>query len=599
MRTGLKFYEGRCSSLASSLPLPCYKLPTLLQQFRHNTALHLFQLPSPPHMMPASAAARAERPRLLLNEGGAGRIAGTERIAAIDIGSNSIREIIADVSPSGAIRIVDELKAAPRLGAGIQVTGRLSDVAMGNALAALSRMATLAVELGAKRTHVVATSAVREARNGQEFIKLVRDETGLKVRVLKGEDEARLSFRSALAHFDLGSGRAVVMDIGGGSLELSLSADGLLDRLISLPLGAIRMTEQFLRSGNSEEGLRKLRKYVRRELRQNVSSRHWHGAQVICSGGTFTNLAGVQLARLGMHSARTIHGTVIPRVDLEHIVDWLNNMSRSERAGLPGLNAPRADIIVGGLAVAAEVVARLEAKQVVVSAYGIREGILLEAARVAPAYADEGEARARSVRKLAERTHYEQHHADHVQALALQLFDSIGGRLDTEPEDRQILADAALLHDIGYHINYDKHHKHSYHLIQHADFLGIRPEEQIAIANIARYHRGASPKKKHGNYGPLSPAMRKKIRTLSAILRVADGFDRAHSGSIERIKVRWTKRALRLTAVARPAATSIRLDLWGAARKSRLLAQVAGTTVEIVSPDGSVLSYADEVGAAD
>ncbi len=141
------------------------------------------------------------------------------------------------------------MKAAPRLGAGLLETGALNEIAIQNALIALSRMATLGTQLGVKHTEVVATSAVRDAENGEEFLQRVRTETGLKVRILRGEDEARLAFRSALAHFDLGSGRAVVMDIGGGSLELSLSDDGLVERLISLPLGAIHMSERYLRRG--------------------------------------------------------------------------------------------------------------------------------------------------------------------------------------------------------------------------------------------------------------------------------------------------------------------------------------------------------------
>ncbi|HEX3533358.1 MAG TPA: hypothetical protein VHT23_03995, partial [Gemmatimonadaceae bacterium] len=182
---------------------------------------------------------------------------GDLRISAIDIGSNSIRQTIADVSPTGTIRVVDEMKAAPRLGAGLSETGKLSEVAIQNALSTLTRMATLADQLGVTRTEVVATSAVRDAANGEEFLKLVKSETGLKVKVLRGEDEARLSFRSALAHFDLGVGRSVVMDIGGGSLELALSADGLVDRLISLPVGAIRATERYL-DGDKKKGMQKL-----------------------------------------------------------------------------------------------------------------------------------------------------------------------------------------------------------------------------------------------------------------------------------------------------------------------------------------------------
>jgi exopolyphosphatase / guanosine-5'-triphosphate,3'-diphosphate pyrophosphatase len=521
------------------------------------------------------------------------------RISAIDIGSNSIRQTIADVSPSGTIRVVDEMKAAPRLGAGLYKKGTLSEVAIQNALSTLTRMATLANQLGVKRTEVVATSAVRDASNGEEFLKLVRTETGLKVRVLRGEDEARLSFRSALAHFDLGVGRAVVMDIGGGSLELALSADGLVERLISLPLGAISVTERYLGADMKKKGMGKLRKHVWLELRRHLSARHWHATRIFCSGGTFTSLASIYLARIGMESAKTVHGTVIPRIELEHIVDMLRNMSPAERQGVPGLGAARSDIILGGLAVAAEVAARVEARELVVSAYGIREGILLESAHVAPSPADPGEARERSVRELAERTHYEEPHSKHVQKLSLQLFDAIGQRLGCIPDDRKLLSDAALLHDIGYHISYDKHNKHSYHLIEHAELLGMTPIEQIVVANVARYHRGAEPRKKHRNYGGLERPVRQTIKNLSAILRVADGFDRGHASAVAELRVRWVERALRITAVPTRNVYNLRLDLWGASRKSNLLSEVAGVPVEIVAPDGSVTTYDDEVGAAD
>jgi exopolyphosphatase/guanosine-5'-triphosphate,3'-diphosphate pyrophosphatase len=521
------------------------------------------------------------------------------RISAIDIGSNSIRQTIADVSPSGVIRVVDEMKAAPRLGAGLHKNGALGEIAIQNALSTLSRMATLSNQLGVKRTEVIATSAVREASNGEDFLKLVRAETGLKIRVLRGEDEARLSFRSALAHFDLGVGRAVVMDIGGGSLELALSADGLVERLISLPLGAIRVTEEYLVPPAKKKAMRKLRKHVRSELREHVSARHWHTGQIICSGGTFTSLATIYLARTGIENAKTVHGTVIPRVELEHIVDLLHNMGPGERQGVPGLNAARADIIVGGLAVAAEVAARLDARELVVSAYGIREGILLESAHVKPESADPGEARERSVRELAEKSHYEEPHSRHVQKLALQIFDSIGQRLGCSADDRKLLADAALLHDIGYHISYDKHNKHSYHLIEHAELLGMTPADQIIVANVARYHRGAEPKKKQRNYGGLDKPMRETIKRLSGILRVADGFDRGHAGAVAEVKVRWMERALRLTAVPTRQTDKLRLELWGASRKSNLLAEVSGVPVEIVAPDGTVMTYDDEVGTAD
>jgi exopolyphosphatase/guanosine-5'-triphosphate,3'-diphosphate pyrophosphatase len=177
-----------------------------------------------------------------------------------------------------------------------------------------------------------------------------------------------------------------------------------------------------------------------------------------------------------------------------------------------------------------------------------------------------------------------------VQKLALQLFDAIGPRIGLSAADRQILADAALLHDVGYHINYEKHHKHSYHLIVHADMLGMTPEDQVAIANVARYHRGTAPKRKHPNFGMLDRGLRRRIRKLAAILRVADGFDRGHISAVDKVKVRWLDRALRLTAVPNKRAQSLRLDLWGASRKSVLLAKVARIPVEVVSPDGTVVT---------
>ena len=525
------------------------------------------------------------------------RAASAVRVAAIDIGSNSIRQIVADVSPDGTITVVDEMKAAPRLGADLDATGVLGANAIERAVASIVRMSTLARQLGAQRIEAVATSAVRDAENGKVFVSRVRQETGVKVRVLTGADEARLSFRSALAHFDLAAGRWVIMDIGGGSLELALSADGVLDGLTSVPLGALRLTERFFEDGITTRRLNKLRKEVRGAIR-DVLPRAWRGARVIGSGGTFTNLGGMFLSRQGTFAARTVHATHIPRTDVEHVLDALAAMTTDERRAMPGLNEGRVDIIVAGVAVAAEVMARIDARELIVSRYGIREGILLESAHVRATAADPGEARERSVREFAERCHFESVHSEQVQRLALQLFDALGPRLGATPAERAILGDAALLHDVGYHISYDRHHKHSYHLILHAELLGIPPVEQLEIANVARYHRGAVPKKKHRNFGELDPAVQKVVRRLSAILRVADGFDRGHVAAVKELKVRWLKRALRITPVPVAGAGSIRLDLWGAHRKSELLAELAGVPVEIVGADGMVFS-SDQLEAGD
>lgn len=508
------------------------------------------------------------------------------RIAAIDVGSNSIRQLVADVAADGGIHVVDEMKEAPRLGAGLAATGALSDEAMTRAIEALGRMRTLAQRAGATRIEAVATSAVRDASNGRVFLARVRQHTGLDVRLLSGEDEARLSFLSAIAHFDLKVGRTVVMDIGGGSLELVLSASGVIDRLLSFPFGAVRLTERFLGASPTRDDVTALRKAVRGELRARLPAREWHGAQVIGSGGTFTNLAGMHLARQGMLTARTVHGTRLTRVDLEHIIDGVATMSPAERLKVAGLNRERADIILAGLCVAAEVLARLDARELVISRYGIREGLVLEAALVAPRAAEPGDARERSVRELGERCRFDASHASHVRDLALQLFDALGARLGCTPADRQLLADAALLHDIGYHVSYETHHKHSYHLVLHADLLGVSPGDQVIIANVARYHRGARPKKSHRNFGSLDRELRRRIKRLAALLRIADGLDRGHVGAVARVRVRWTGQTIRLTIHPASRAESVRLEAWGASRKVGLLERVSDCRVVLVDPAG-------------
>jgi exopolyphosphatase / guanosine-5'-triphosphate,3'-diphosphate pyrophosphatase len=520
-----------------------------------------------------------------------------QRIAAIDIGSNSVRQIIADVSPSGHIRVVDEMKAMPRLGEGIERAGRLQDGAMDAAASAVQRMVTLAAQLGASQVEIVATSAVRDASNALEFTGRIRKETGLDVRILSGEEEARLCFRSAVAHFELGAGRSLVMDIGGGSLELVLAKDGLVERMASLPFGAVRLTERFLRPSVKPRAVRALREHVRTGLRQTMPARDWRGAMAIGSGGTFTNLAGIVLARQGM-AARSPHGTRVNRVELEHVLEWLQRLDAVERMRVPGLNPDRSDIIVAGLAVAAEVMARFDPRHLLVSAYGIREGLLLEGARIAPVVSDPGAARERSVRELAVRCHFEAPHAQTVQRLALQLFDSLAPHLDLDDVDRRILADAALLHDIGYHINYEKHHKHSFHLISHAELLGMSPAEQIAIAHVARYHRGATPRRTHREFAQLEKSLRGRIVRLSAILRLADGFDRGHVGAVERIDVQLEPQVMQVKVVAAPHAMSTRLECWGASRKRGLLEDVLHRRVEIIAPDGSLVVTTDDDGDA-
>ena len=226
--------------------------------------------------------------------------------------------------------------------------------------------------------------------------------------------------------------------------------------------------------------------------------------------------------------------------------------------------------------------------------HGIREGLLLEAARVTPVVADPGVARERSVREFAERCHYEEPHSRQVQSLALTLFDELAARLQLTAHDRRLLSDAALLHDVGYHINYENHHKHSFHLISHADLLGMTPAEQIIVAHVARYHRGSPPKMKHRGYAQLDRVSREKIVKLSAILRFADGMDRGHVSAVGSMQITLTGDTMRVSVAEAPGATSVRLECWGASRKRQLLEEVLGRAIVVVAPDGTEVTADDD-----
>jgi exopolyphosphatase/guanosine-5'-triphosphate,3'-diphosphate pyrophosphatase len=518
---------------------------------------------------------------------GAGRSEDSTRVAAIDIGSNSIRQIIADVSPSGTIHVVDEMKAAPRLGTGLDASGALDEGAIFRAIDALGRMATLARRMRSDRVEVVATSAVRDASNRTEFLDRVEQATGLRVRVLSGEEEARLGHVSARAHFDLSGKRAVVMDIGGGSLELALSDDGELERLVSLPFGALRLTEQWLGTGARPRDLRGLRNLLREGLERVLPHDDWRSDMLIGSGGTFTNLAAIHLAETGFGDASNVHGTTVNRAALERILHRLAAMTSKERAQVPGLNPARADIIVAGLAVAAEVMARLDATALVASGFGIREGILLESASVREAFSGAETTRERSVRALAERCRYDRVHADQVRRLALQLFDALGDALGAAPDERNVLADAALLHDVGYFIGRQGHHKHSHHLIVHADLLGMTPQDRLVVANVARYHSGSNPRITHESFRVLDENARDVVVRLSALLRLADGFDRGHVSAVERLEVERLAKEIRIRALPSRHDMPLRLELWGAQRKRGLLEEVAGVKVVIEGAEDS------------
>jgi len=504
-----------------------------------------------------------------------------ERLGAIDVGSNSVRLLVAEYDPASGLSVIDELKDHPRLAAGLAATGCLQEVAMDRAIQALARMREVCQRRGVRRIAAVATAAVREAENGPWFVRRVRQELDIPLRIIDAETEAALSYRSVAHHFHLAGERALIADIGGGSLELIGAVDGLVELTLSLPLGAVRLTELHLPGERAtHKEIAGLRGQVRRQLKRAISGREWAAATIIGSGGTFTSLGRMVQTRRGLSPSDPVHGVSITTAEVEQLLDWLTSRTPEQRRQVPGLNPERADIILAGLAVTAELLDWVRARNLTVSAFGLREGLLLEMAGAEEPIVPDP---LRLFREFAERCQSDRRHVEQVRYLALLLFDQLGRELGCVPDERALLEAAGLLHDVGQLVSYRKHHKHSFQLIMHAERLGLSARDRLLVALISRYHRQTPPRRKHPEFAALSPADQQVVRRLSALLRVADGLDRGHTAPVESLTTRLTAEALTIRIVPRLAGADIGLECWGASRKADLLAKLLERDVEITA----------------
>jgi len=391
----------------------------------------------------------------------AGEPVAGERFGAIDVGSNSIRLLVAEYDPAAGLSVIDEVKDQPRLAQGLATTGRLDPAAIERALEALRRMREVCQRRGVTKIAAVATSAVREAANGREFVRLVREQLDIPLKIIDGNKEAELSFRSVAHHFRLDAARTVIADIGGGSLELIAAVKGLVEQKISLPLGAVRLTETHLADKKDpRKGVEELRGRIRKQFRKELSLRQWQAGTVIGSGGSFTNLGRMVVARRGVPASDSVHGVSVSVSEIEQLLEWLETMSPERRRQVDGLSPERADIILAGLAVTVELLERVDAREVIVSAFGLREGLLLEMVgkEVAEPHKQDPLLLAR---EFVERCQGDRRHVEQVRRIALLLFDQIGDRMGCGPDERRLLEYAGLLHDVGQLVSYRQHHKHS------------------------------------------------------------------------------------------------------------------------------------------
>ena len=507
------------------------------------------------------------------------------RLAALDIGTNSIRCIVVEVPETGGFRILDDEKATVRLGEGLFATGEISVAARERALDALRRMRKILDGLGVTQVEAVATSAVRKAANGEAFLAAVREQTGLEVEIVGGEEEAELVVRSVERHFDMAASRYLMLDIGGGSLELVSAVGRHVDHIRSLELGAVFLTERFFPEGCCEkDALPALRRHIRRELEAAFEGEEPFCQMLIGSGGTVTAIGSMVMAQR-KESYDSLQGYEVLRSEVVHLAAMLLRKSPKERASLAGLNADRADIILAGVAAVDETLRFFGANILRINERGIREGLILRGLEKQGLLVEPGSKGdwRRSVEAFGRSCHYDREHCRQVAWMALRIFDLLAEKNSFTERDRIYLEAAALLHDCGHFIDYAQHHKHSYHLIRHAHLFDFAPKEKELIANIARYHRKSPPKKKHENFARLDADSRQKVRALAGILRLADGLDRRRNQEISALEGEVLEGTLLLRLTGKGDAS---VELYGGRSKSDLFESAFGLQLRMEVEEG-------------
>jgi exopolyphosphatase / guanosine-5'-triphosphate,3'-diphosphate pyrophosphatase len=500
------------------------------------------------------------------------------RIAALDIGSNSIRCIIAEVSKDGKFKILDDEKATVRLGEGLSESGRISDEAATRAAEVIRRFRQLLKGLHVQAVEAIATSAVRSASNGKQLVELLSNELGHEIRIISGVEEAELTAASALANFDMYGKRHIMVDIGGGSVEIVMASGNHVEEFYSLDLGAVVMTDRFLkRDPATEDELRKLQRHIRSELKHACNIKKNAFDSLIGSGGTFTAL-GYMTKQMRKDNYVSIHGYEVLRSDVIHLLAMLSRKDLQGRHAVPGLNQDRADIIVAGLVVINEIMDVFDLNRILINERGIREGLLIRAVKrlgLSSANSKPGNWRD-AVREFAISCHVDEPHADQVAALSLAIFDSLTLPFNLTMSDRKLLEAAAILHDVGYFISYGSHHKHSYHLIRHADLFGFSPREREMIAQIARYHRKSLPKRKHEAFYALKESDQTTVARLGGILRLADGLDRRRNSLVEAVTCIFSGTTVTINLRS---SEDISVELYGGNAKKDLFEKAFGSKV--------------------
>jgi exopolyphosphatase/guanosine-5'-triphosphate,3'-diphosphate pyrophosphatase len=497
------------------------------------------------------------------------------RLGVIDLGSNTTRLIVMGYTPHFAYKLLDEVRETVRLAEGIGGDGRLQPEPMRRAVETMKLFHTFCRATGVEQIIPVATSAVREATNQAEFLARVREEAGLELRVLSAEEEAYYGYIGAANALNLRD--AFVVDIGGGSTQVTMVRGRGYVRSFSQPLGALRATEQFVHSDPiSARDFRALEAGIIERFARLDWLRAGEGSILAGIGGTIRTLADIDQAERG-YPLDTLNGYRLARERLAAIIERLRGMNQRQREELPGLNRDRADLILAGAMILYQLMLQGRFDAVTISGQGLREGLFYEQLLVGEQPALMGDPRGFSVLNLARVYNYEQIHANKVRELSLSLFDQLGSLHGYGPWERELLGYAATVHDIGVAIGYYDHHKHGEYLVLHAALNGFSHRELVLLASLVRYHRKGDVDVSRYR-AVLSASDEQRVARLAALLRLAEYLERSKSQVIRGLTVEIGETVRVITQAAGDAT----VEIWDANRRGGLFQKAFGRPVEVV-----------------
>lgn len=468
----------------------------------------------------------------------------TQKLAAIDIGSNSIKLALCEAAASDSFRVFFAEKDPVRLGHETLRQRHLSEDAVGRAARSIARFRQIAETRGAEKILGVATASVRAADNQIEFIEKIEKATGVRVAILSAVEEARLIgvAVSVLCARQIES--VINIDIGGGSTELSLMIGGEPEQLFSMKLGAVGLTEAFLKNDPPPEGeLKDLRRFVRSQLARPVSE---------LDGAKWNSATGTSGTILAIGRAINFGKPEKTEISLNNLAEFnakTARMNLEQRRQIPEVSAQRSEILIAGGQILEAAMRALKIKTLKPCEFALREGVMIDylrqiEAEELPPMPDVADRRLRGVFAIGRRFNYDERHSLRIAQLAETIFDKLAPVYNLPRHDRMLLSAAALLHDIGYAVAHSEYHKHTLYLIKHSELTGFSESERAVIANVARYHRGKSPTERHPEFVNLREPDKRTVWRLGAILRLADGVDKSCGGAedSQNLEITVTKR---------------------------------------------------------